>query len=148
VSLIFGFEFKGLAAMLASLDGAANRITDELERKVLKLSIELEGQAQRHIVGSRATNPPEVLGVDTGRLRQSMGHEVKRNGHTVIGRVGPQRVVYGAVHELGSAAIGHPEMNIPERPYLAPALKELREHIVEEIGTAFSAQVVFGNPTS
>ncbi len=143
--LTFGFAFQGMAQMLQGLGLAGERVTDELERKMHQVAILLQGQIQRHIVGSRATNPPDVLGVDSGRLRQSIGNEVRRLAPGVVqALVGPQRVVYGAVHELGSRAIGHPEMNIPERPYIRPAVKELQEHILRELGSAFRAEVVWG----
>lgn len=142
MSLLLGFRLDGLAALISSLNGASSKLDQEIERRMSILVLEVAGAAQSFVTGSRATNPPELLGVRTGRLRTSITGKVRRRGEGLVeGFITPQGVKYAAVHELGSALIGHPEMNIPARPYLARALKAKEPRIVELLGGAFSAAV-------
>lgn len=142
MSILFGFRLDGLAALISSLNGASGKLDEEIAKRMSVLVLEVAGTAQRFIQGTRATNPPELLGIRTGRLRASITGVVKRTSKGLVeGIITPQGVKYAAVHELGSALIGHPEMHIPARPYLARALKEKEPRILELLGGAFSAAV-------
>ena len=72
--------------------------------------------------------------VDTGRLRQSITHDVEQDGSTVTGRVGTN-VVYGTYLEFGTS-----KMN--PRPWLKPSLAINREKIHEIIASAISGRSV------
>lgn len=142
MSFLLGFKLEGLSALIESLNGASSRLDTEIEKRMSVLVIEVSGAAQSFISGSRATNPPELLGVRSGTLRSRITGVVKRRGEGLVeGIISPQGVKYAAVHELGSALIGHPEMHIPARPYLLRALKLKEPRILELLGGAFSAAV-------
>jgi len=81
-----------------------------------------------------------VLQRRSGRLRNSITHQVKIEGDNVIGRIGTN-VVYGRIHELGGEirpktaralrfqipGVGWrmaQKVTIPKRPYLRPAIEE------------------------
>lgn len=72
--------------------------------------------------------------VDTGRLRQSITHDVEQDGSTVIGRVGTN-LVYGSYLETGTS-----KMN--PRPWLKPSLAINREKIHEIIVSAISGRTI------
>jgi HK97 gp10 family phage protein len=59
--------------------------------------------------------------VDTGRLRQSVTHDVEENNGEVVGRVGTG-LAYGAYLELGTTRMS-------PRPWLKPSLANNREKI-------------------
>jgi HK97 gp10 family phage protein len=63
--------------------------------------------------------------VDTGRLRQSITHDVEESSGEVVGRVGTN-VVYGAYLELGTSKMS-------PRPWLKPSLANNRDKIHELI---------------
>jgi len=100
-----------------------------------------------------------VLQRRTGRLRNSITHDVKIEGNKVVGRIGTN-VIYGRIHELGgvikprqaqSLRFNIPgvgwrmakSVTIPARPYLRPALednvKDIGEIITKRIEEAFKA---------
>lgn len=84
----------------------------------------LEGVVKRDISAgqppSRPGQPPHVL---TGRLRQSITHDVRRDGSTFIGRVGTN-VEYARHLELGTRKMA-------PRPYLRPALLRERKRLAD-----------------
>lgn len=59
--------------------------------------------------------------IDTGRLVQSVTHDVEESGGEVVGRVGTN-VVYGAMLEFGTSKMS-------PRPWLKPSLANNREKI-------------------
>lgn len=98
-----------------------------------------------------------VLQRRTGRLRNSITHDVKIEGNKVVGRIGTN-VIYGRIHELGGVikprqaqylrfnipGVGWrmaKSVTIPARPYLRPALedsiKDIGEMITKRIEEAF-----------
>jgi len=100
-----------------------------------------------------------VLQRRTGRLRNSITHDVKIEGNKVVGRIGTN-VIYGRIHELGGVikprqaqylrfnipGVGWrmaKSVTIPARPYLRPALednvKDIGEIITKRIEEAFKA---------
>ncbi len=72
-------------------------------------------------VPSAPGTPPHV---QTGALRASISHAVtQRSSGSPLAIAGPT-VKYGAVHEFG-----FPDLNLPERPFMAPALKRAQPKI-------------------
>lgn len=67
----------------------------------------------------------------TGELRREVGTTTARGAHK-----------YAGVHEFGSAAIGHPEMNIPARPVWGPSLRGEKDTMME--GFIVAAAKEFG----
>lgn len=107
----------------------------QAERGMVRAMIHLEGKVIRKISKgqppSRPGEPPHVL---TGRLRQSITHQVEVVGREVIGRVGTN-VEYGRRLELGfvgTDSLGR-NVNQAQRPYLRPTLLEERGTCVELI---------------
>lgn len=134
---VFSVQAIGLQALTRSLKSARN--LSRVARTMDVLVQEVAGEAKRHVRGSRATNPPEMLGVDTGRLRQSIRGRVESKRDELVGIVGPQRVVYAAIHELGGQAGRGRSVTIPARPYLSVALAAKQRRIVEALGDAYVA---------
>ena len=64
--------------------------------------------------------------VDTGRLQQSITHEVERKPKEVIGRVGTN-VEYAVYVEYGTSVMS-------AQPYLRPALEKNRSRIGKILG--------------
>lgn len=146
MSLTLGFSMPTLSGLIRSLDGAGARLTSALRQKMEKAVLVVAGAAAKHIVGSRASNPPELLGVESGRLRGavSASTEVREADGQIEGIVGAGGVVYAAIHELGGEAGKDHQVTIPARPYMGPGLKESTPAILELLGEAFTGTVVFG----
>jgi phage gpG-like protein len=127
---------RGVASVTKRLGPRA--IPDAAEARLIEIVEDLEVQAKGNIRGSRtrarrAGRPvsaaPDELAVDTGNLQQSIKGVVQRKMKELVGTVGPQRVPYGAVHELGLRGM-------PKRPFLAPALERMKDRIADELGDA------------
>ena len=128
----FGFAMVGLSQLTRSSRRGTGELMPAIERKVREALELIAGRAKFNIRGSRETNPPERLGVVTGRLRGSIGvdiFEVKRDSGGVQGRVGT-RVKYGPRHEFG---IGQ----TPKRAFMSPAVEAMRERVFELLGEGF-----------
>ena len=69
----------------------------------------------------------------SSRLIQSLGIEASEIPGGFHAFVGPQKVVYGPIHEFGGRAGRKGSALIPPRPYAVPALEEGRDDIVEEM---------------
>lgn len=67
----------------------------------------------------------------SSRLIQALGSEEDEIPGGFRAFVGPQKVVYGPIHEFGGRAGRGGSAEIPARPYAVPALKEGRDDIVE-----------------
>lgn len=133
----------GLRQITQGLTGAGGKAATAIEKELALLAEEIVGLAQQNIRGSRATNPPKMLGVVTGRLRQSITREpVKKVGGAFQVKIGPQRVVYAAIHEFGGRAGRGGSVRIPARPYLGPALAKKADDIVERLGSAYVGSVL------
>ena len=137
------FQIVGLRELLAGIRGSRGKLSKAIEDQMRFLVEVISGRAAAKIIGSRASNPPEVLGVVTGRLRQAVAASgrVRRRGSEIVGSVGTNRVVYGPVHELGlTISVGRVgTIDMPQRPFLAPALEESRDLIADRLGLAFEA---------
>ncbi|MGX1902429.1 HK97-gp10 family putative phage morphogenesis protein [Thermolongibacillus altinsuensis] len=72
--------------------------------------------------------------VDTGRLRNSITHEVENSETQSKAYIG-SNVEYAAATEFGVAS-----KNIPAQPYLRPAIEENRDKIKEIIEKGMNAQ--------
>lgn len=136
-----GMKTIGLQGLIATFRNPGGRIMDRMHDDLDMAGELLLGEIPKHIIGSRATNPPEVLGVVTGRLRQSMGKKLIRRGTGWELQVGPQRVKYGAIHELGGFAGRGRSTRIPARPYEGPSLAAQREPIVNLLGDGLVATI-------
>jgi len=138
-----GLVLEGASDMARFFGGVHRRIEKALHDEMRQVVLIVAGRAKFHIRGSRKTNPPEMLGVVTGRLRQSITGRVEDRGGFIVGLVGPQRVKYAAIHELGGEISGPfgVKVDMPRRPYLAPALEETRELIVKRLGDAFESSL-------
>lgn len=140
--MIFALTVDGPAQLARAFGGARAKFERAISREMKQLVLIVAGRAKFHIRGSRASNPPEQLGVVTGRLRQSITGRVEVRGIQVRGIIGPQRVAYAAIHELGGqAGRRSARVDIPARPYLAPALEESRDLIVERLGVAIDSAI-------
>lgn len=143
--MILGMKVSGLKEFRSNMKEAKGALRSNVRQAMGVIVQELAGEAQRHITGSRKTNPPEVLGVVSGRLKQSITGRVRGAGAgEIVGEVGPQRVVYAAIHEFGGVA-GH--AHIRARPYLSPALDRMLPRIHDLLGDALEASVSRGGVT-
>jgi len=160
MSILFGFKMLGLAELRKSLDGASARLDDELFKRMQALVLEIAGGAQRYIVGTRVSNPPELLAIRTGRLRASITGKAVRVGKSAVeGVIAPQRVRYAAIHELGGTITAKSgpylkfktdsgnwvqvrSVTIPARPYLGRALADWKDRITERLGSGLAASVI------
>lgn len=144
-----GFRFLGFAELARGLSFSGRSIDASLERQMRLAVLEVAGQSARYITGSRATNPADLLGVRSGRLRQAVvtsGRVVKRSSGQFEGTVGTSRVIYGPIHELGGIitfSTGK-TTRIPARPYLSRGLADKQDRIVQLLGRAYTGKVVFG----
>ncbi len=86
-----------------------------VHQKIEKAAIMIESDIKRSFVTSPspAGGPP---GVDTGRLRTSITHEVERSGKEIIGRVGTN-VDYAIPLEYGTSRMA-------ARPFLRVGLNK------------------------
>lgn len=112
-----------------------------LKEALLRIGLLIQNQAKLNIRSQRL--------IDTGRLFNSIRHELSQRGNTISMDVGSFGVPYAAVHEFGFnktvgirghtrtnaqgtafAVRGHTRrMNIPKRPYLVPAIKKNQSKI-------------------
>ena len=138
-----GLRIVGRRALQRWTARTAKRIPSEIERNLHRAAQLIEASAKKNIHGSRTrarrkhrpvTAPPHVLGVDTGRLRQSISYDVYRRGRRWNAEIGPQRVPYARIHEFGGT-VGR--ARIPKRPYLGPAIDKNRERVFRLIGRTF-----------
>ena len=138
------FRIIGLRSLQRYTAGKAKKLPGAIEKNLHKAAQLIEARAKKNIHGSRTrairkgrpvTAPPHVLGVDTGRLRQSISYDVFRSrARRWTAEIGPQRVPYAKIHEFGGT-VGH--ARIPKRPYLGPAIEKSREEVFRLIGRAF-----------
>ncbi len=94
--------------MASKIKWYGNRLITEVGLKVFqnmeKACLLVENDAKRFVA------------VDTGRLRASLAHEVKKEGKEVVGIVGTN-VEYAIEQEYGTG-------KMPAHPYLRPALEK------------------------
>lgn len=109
-----------LARVLAGLRMPAAR---GLYRRVLRRKAEAsQERSRRHYLSGQA------LRVVTGRLRRSL--EIDR----AKGRADHEALIVGSRHPgAGALHFGWPSKNLRARPFLFPAISELRERVFPEI---------------
>lgn len=134
---------EGAGEVIAKLDRLSDRMAEELKIAISSMTIQLQKDVKEDFLSGQALN------VKTGRLKRSIHQDVQASGSTISGVVSTN-VVYAAVHEFGfnktvqvkdyqrwqTVAWGKPmdpkqvtvkahsmKMNIPQRPFLVPALK-------------------------
>ncbi len=95
----------------------------EMGRRLARSGLAVQREAQKRIHGERATNPPHLLGIITGRLRGSIAVDLASDGLSVT--VGTN-VEYAEKHELG--------IFVPARPFMGPGLKAAEPFILKEVG--------------
>ncbi|KKN70767.1 hypothetical protein LCGC14_0427620 [marine sediment metagenome] len=111
-------------------EGFGKRLRKAEKPQLLQAGLLVGREAQKRIVGKRATNPPDLLGIVTGRLRSSLlPPKVSSDGLTVT--VGTN-VEYARKHEFGTKGS-------IARPFLLPALVKSESKIIELVGRGVSA---------
>ena len=98
-----------------------NKIHTEQKKRVNKAAIFLESYIKKSF-GTSPSQPGDPPGVDTGRLRNSIAHEIEEQLWDIIGRVGTN-VEYARDLELGNK-------QIKPRPYLRRAIEENKRELV------------------
>ena len=102
-------------------DEVYKKIHDEQKKRVLEAAIFLESYIKKSF-GTSPSQPGEPPGVDTGRLRASITHEIEEALWDIIGRVGTN-VEYARYLELGTRKMS-------PRPYLRRAIEENKQELV------------------
>ena len=145
-----GYGMKWYGKKVFTLATKANIEAMKLATKVVEADVKKNftlqgtGKARRRTKDGkvhRASKPKQPPAIDTGTLRASIMSEVKIEGMSVNGRVGPDikyianelakresvgtDVNYGYYLEVGA-----PKINLAPRPFLVPALKRQRRKIL------------------
>ncbi|MFA5761722.1 MAG: HK97-gp10 family putative phage morphogenesis protein [Dehalococcoidales bacterium] len=102
-------------------DDVYKKIHNEQKKRVRQAAIFLESYIKKSF-GTSPSSPGEPPGVDTGRLRNSITHEIEEALWDIIGRVGTN-VEYGKWLELGTK-------DMSPRPYLRRAIEENKQELV------------------
>ena len=102
-------------------DDVYKKIHNEQKKRVRQAAIFLESYIKKSF-GTSPSQPGEPPGVDTGRLRNSITHEIEEALWDIIGRVGTN-VEYGKWLELGTK-------DMSPRPYLRRAIEENKQELV------------------
>lgn len=141
-----------LDVRIRGIEGAQRRLdqvsltSPEFKQGMRKAVESVKRQVQRNLTGG---NP---LNVRTGLLRRSVKGRVIRKRKAYEGIVGPQRVPYARIHELGGIIrpkrakalvfkIGNrwirtQKVTMPKRPYLKPAALKKSKAVAKILGKA------------
>jgi hypothetical protein len=133
MSLSLGFKMIGLASMRKTLGASKGNLNRGIRQDFNVIGELLIGEIQKHIIGARASNPPELLGRVNSRLAQSFGKEVKQKGGVIQLIVGTS-VEYARIHEFGGRAGRGLSVTIPARPYAQPSIEAKQDEITEILG--------------
>ena len=145
-------QVLGAGKVVADLNAVASGAPERVFRTVQSLGLELLAKVK----GDKLTG--QVLKVQTGRLRRSVNEKTTVSGAAVTSTVGTN-VVYGRFWELGfsgdvnvrahvrKTAKGAQAMvrahqrrvNQPARPFLKPALEEMRARVLQQLTQAAKA---------
>ena len=141
-------EIIGDKQIIARFDTMNERIRQRLTVAVENIGQDLES----YVVTSKLSG--QVLNKQTGRLQQSIHHDVQQSGPAVIGRVYSANVPYAAIHEFGGQVRtrlgtgrnppkpgGKAFVNMPERSFLRSSLSDYKNRIIEEMTKAVSEAV-------
>jgi len=125
----FVMKTVGLNRLQNLMKGSKEKLQSHMFKQ-MKIAVEvIIGETKRNIRGSRASNPPEILGIRTGRLRSSITGQTKRRRGNVVGTIGTN-VDYAAKHEFGLEGL-------PKRPFITPALEKKADEVQDILATAF-----------
>ena len=149
------FEIRGLKALLGrfrfiTLGGLDLAIRGKIDQAAEVLIGAMQNQLDKGPAAEVGSSGPRVEDVSlpknttehlrrvTSRLIQSIGKKVSRIPGGWQAAVGPQRVVYGPIHEFGGfAGRGH-AVYIKPRPYAYPALDDAEDEIKEVLDDALA----------
>lgn len=146
-------ELLGDKEALRELRRLPREVQQALQRALAKSAAAVEGEAKRIVYGGH----PDHLKGDSGRLRQSITHEVNE-GSAAVGT----NVVYARIHEEGgntgprtivpvnaqalrfeiggnvifAKSVEHPGSEIPARPFLKPALDAKQNEVRNNLSNA------------
>lgn len=123
-----GIRIRGADKLQRDLGKFNPKLKENMRPRMTRAAIFVTREAQKRIRGARATNPPDLLGIVTGRLRGSLSHRIEDEGLTAT--VGTN-VEYARKNELGEG--------VRARPYLGPGLDASREFILKEVGAGVDA---------
>lgn len=137
----------GDAAWRATLQAKHHQLGDAVERGIERGLILLQGDMQKRTGGTgmgrrelaRMTPVPKpaapaVLWRRSSTLHGSFHYQLKRRGISSSGTVGTP-IEYAKAHELGlliNSGRGY-YIKMPKRPFVAPALEDNREEVVQGI---------------
>lgn len=117
----------------------------EVEKRMKKAVMFLEGQTKRLVsrgnrTGTNPSRPGEPPKVVSGTLRSNIGHEVRKEGRTVVGAVGVRMGPadkYAMRLELGFRGTDSKGRNVrqEERPYLRAALEQNKAKVARILET-------------
>ena len=140
----------GSSQLARQLGRSGDKIKRRVNRSLDKAALVVAGEIQQQMGGSRTrarrkgravTARPEQLGIDTGRLRQSIGSKrapgVFRRGETIFGGAFVEAgtaVVYAPIHEFGGKAGRNRSVTIPARPFFLPGIKKARPAVEAILG--------------
>lgn len=147
-------QVTGLEQAMRKLSPKVAR--DAAKRGMTKATINAASQAKRNASGRPGPN------VDTGRLRSSITSDVRDGGSSIEGVIG-SNVIYARIQELGGTITAKGggflrfktrdgawhmvrSVNIPPRPYLAPAVsspfaqRAIYTYIANEVSKALGAK--------
>ena len=118
-------------------------VAKELRRRMLKIAIELEGYVKKTLSTSnlKGTNPSkagEAPHAGTGNLRNSITHQVKKDGKDVVAIYGSMKgpaTAYAKRLELGFVGVDSAgrRYNMEPRPFLRPAYRKNKRRIIKII---------------
>ncbi len=123
------------------------------------------GRLKRRKEPRPVTAKPHQVGILFGMLRTSISQDVTHVGNRWQSEIGPKKVPYARIHELGGPVkitrrtkatpamdgdsdgakpkrsskkkVGRDSFIMPRRPYLLPAMKETEKSVLEIVGRAF-----------
>jgi phage gpG-like protein len=156
--MMLTIEVSGDKELIARLQSMPQRMRAALYAKTTELALELESHVKKDKLQG------QVLNHRTGRLQQSIHHDVQQSGSSITGRVysaGP--VPYAGIHEFGGSVpdrypvnakalhffIGGKEVfatfargfTMPERSYLRSSLADYRDRIIDGLTQAVQGAV-------
>ncbi len=119
------FEISGDKVVARKMGNFSKVLSRHMRKGMVLSALLVRRNAQKRIRGARATNPPDRLGVVTGRGRGSIIERIFPDGFSAT--VGTN-VPYMRKHEFG--------IGVRKRSFLQPALDESRSKIVKILNDA------------
>ena len=142
-------EFTGNEEMARDMEKSASEFKSNVRKNIVRAAALIQKSIQVNL-GGKVLNIGNNPG---GRLRQSVGIELKGSGVGTVASIGPQRIKYARIHELGGIIepktkkalrfqiggefITVKRVVIPARPYIKPAIEENLERIADLMGESF-----------